>query len=164
MASGRTVAASNGKLLIRNANRPPVIGDLDMDVEGDAAAVAELASYEPINAMRHIGLLPEEFTAGTVKGHVKADIPLQNGIDPNTLDWLVSLDYQNLSVAKPFDGQTVTEADGSITIDPTKAVIAAKAKLNGAPAEIALIEPLNERGPGGSATSPWCWMTRRGRR
>jgi hypothetical protein len=147
MASGRTVAASNGKLLIRNANRPPVIGDLDIDVEGDAAAVAELASYEPINAMRHVGLAPDEFTTGTVKGHVKADIPLQNGVDPNQLDWLVALDYRNLSVAKPFDGQTVTEADGTITIDPAKAVIDAKAKLNGAPAEIALVEPLNDRGP-----------------
>lgn len=146
MASGRTVAANNGKLLIRNANRPPLIGDLDIDVEGDAAAVAELASYEPINAMRHVGMLPEEFTTGTVKGHVKADIPLQNGIDADTLDWLVALDYQNLAVAKPFDGQTVTEANGTITIDPAKAVIGAKAKLNGAPAEIALIEPLNDRG------------------
>ncbi len=146
MASGRTVAAGNGKLLIRNANRPPLVGDLDIDIEGDAAAVAELASYEPINAMRHVGLLPEEFTAGTVKGHVKADIPLQNGIDAEQLDWLVALDYQNLSVAKPFDGQTVTEANGTIMIDPAKAVIDAKAKLNGAPAEIALIEPLNDRG------------------
>jgi Protein of unknown function len=147
MASGRTVAASNGKLLIRNANRRPLIGDLDINVEGDAAAVAELASYEPINAMRHVGLLPEEFTTGTVKGHVKADIPLQNGIGTKTLDWRVALDYRNLAVAKPFDGQMVTEAEGTITIDPAKAVIDAKAKLNGAPAEIALVEPLNDRGP-----------------
>lgn len=147
MASGRTVAASNGKLLIRNANRPPVIGDLDIDVAGDAAAVAELASLEPINAMRHVGLGPDEFTAGTVTGHVKADIPLQNGVDTDQLDWLVALDYRNLSIAKPFDGQTVTEADGTITIDPAKAVIDAKAKLNGAPAEIAMTEPLNDRGP-----------------
>lgn len=146
-ASGRTVAASNGRLLIRNANRPPVIGDLDMDVEGDAAAIAELASYEPINAMRRVGLLPEEFTAGRVKGHVKADIPLQNGIDASKLGWLVSLNYQDLSLTKPFDGQLVTEADGTIVIDPVKAVIEAKAKLNGAPAEIALIEPLRESGP-----------------
>ena len=146
MGSGRTVSASNGKLLVRNANRPPVIGDLAMDVAGDAAAIAELASYEPINAMRHVGLVPDEFTAGTVTGHVKADIPLQNGVDTSKLDWLVTLAYENLSLSKPFDGQTVSEADGTIAIDPAKALISAKAKLNGAPAEIALTEPLNDGG------------------
>jgi hypothetical protein len=147
MGSGRTVAASNGKLLIRNANRPPVIGDLDIDIAGDAAAVAELASLEPINAMRHVGLEADEFIAGTVTGHVKADIPLQNGVDTKQLDWRVALDYRNLSIAKPFDGQIVTEADGTIAIDPAKALVDAKAKLNGAPAEIAMIEPLNGSGP-----------------
>jgi hypothetical protein len=146
MTSGRTVAASNGKLVLRSANRPPVIGDLDMDITGEADDVAELASYEPINAMRHVGLAPEEFT-GKVEGHVKAEIPVTKGVDTSTLDWLVALDFRNLSIAKPFDGQTVTEAEGTITVDPSKAVIAAKARLNGAPAEISLVEPLNKRGP-----------------
>ncbi len=146
MTNGRSVAASNGKLIARNVNRRPVIGDLDIDITGDADAVAELASYEPINAMRHVGLAPEEFS-GKVEGHVKADIPLQKGIDTSTLDWLVSLNYRGLGITKPFDGQKVTGAEGTIVIDPTKAVIAAKAQLNGAPAEIAMIEPINDRGP-----------------
>src|SRR5690606_17270939 len=62
MPSGRVVAASNGTLRIAKANRPPVIGALDIDVEGEAPAIAELASYEPINAMRHVGILPEELS------------------------------------------------------------------------------------------------------
>ncbi|TPK74601.1 hypothetical protein FJ930_06165 [Mesorhizobium sp. B2-4-15] len=146
MPSGRTVAASNGTLTIKAANRPPVIGALDIDVAGDASAVAELASYEPINAMRHVGLLPEDLSGG-VTGHVRADIPLQSGVDTSKLDWLVSLDYTGLSLAKPFEGQTVTAADGSITVDPEKAVISAKASLNGIPAELDLIEPLADDGP-----------------
>ncbi|TGW04308.1 hypothetical protein EN788_53385, partial [Mesorhizobium sp. M2D.F.Ca.ET.145.01.1.1] len=120
MPSGRVVAASNGTLTVKAANRPPVIGALDIDVAGDASAVAELASYEPINAMRHVGLLPEDLS-GSVTGHVKADIPLQSGVDTARLDWLVSLDYTGLSLAKPFEGQAVTNADGSITVDPQKA-------------------------------------------
>jgi hypothetical protein len=146
MASGRTVAASNGKLAVREATKRPVIGDLDIDVAGEAPAIAELASYEPINAMRHIGLAPDDFT-GQVEGHVKADIPLHAGIDSGRLGWLVALNYSDLSVAKPFEGQKVTEADGTITIEPVKAVIAAKGKLNGSPAEISLIEPLRGNGP-----------------
>jgi hypothetical protein len=146
MPSGRTVAASNGTLTVEAANRPPVVGALDIDVAGDASAVAELASYEPINAMRHVGILPEDLS-GSVTGHVKADIPLQSGIDSSKLDWLVSLDYSGMSLAKPFEGQTVTDADGSITVDPVKAVISAKALLNGIPAELDLIEPLGDDGP-----------------
>ncbi|TKD43445.1 MAG: hypothetical protein E5W98_19740, partial [Mesorhizobium sp.] len=146
MASGRTVAASNGTLKVKAANRPPVIGALDIDVAGEASAIAELASYEPIDAMRHVGLLPDELS-GTVTGHVKADIPLQAGVDSSKLDWLVALDYKDLSLSKPFEDQTVTDADGSITVEPEKAVIAAKALLNGIPAELDLIEPLRDGGP-----------------
>ncbi|RWX59342.1 DUF3971 domain-containing protein, partial [Mesorhizobium sp. M2A.F.Ca.ET.039.01.1.1] len=107
MPSGRTVAASGGTLTIKNANRPIVVGGLDIDVAGEAPAIAELASYEPINAMRHVGLAPEDLS-GTVTGHVRADIPLTRGMDTSKLDWLVSLDYQDLSLAKSFEDQTVT--------------------------------------------------------
>jgi hypothetical protein len=146
MPGGRTVAASNGRLTVENANVPPVIGALDIDVAGEAPAIAELASYEPINAMRHVGILPDELS-GTVSGNVKADIPLQSGVDTDKLTWLVALDYQNLALAKPVDDQLVTEADGSITVDPKKAVISAKGRLNGIPAEIDVIEPLEPDGP-----------------
>ena len=146
MPSGRTVAASDGTLTIKNANRPIVVGGLDIDVAGEAPAIAELASYEPINAMRHVGLAPEDLS-GTVTGHVKADIPLTKGMDTSKLDWLVSLDYKDMSLAKPFEDQTVTDADGSITVSPKQAVISADAKLNGIPAELDLVEPLTDDGP-----------------
>lgn len=146
MPSGRTVAASNGTLKVEEANRSPVIGALDIDVAGEAPAIAELASYEPINAMRHIGILPDDLS-GTVTGNVKADIPLQSGVESDKLDWLVALDYHGLALAKPFDGQMVSAADGSITVDPRKAVISATARLNGIPAELDLVEPLEAGGP-----------------
>ena len=146
MPSGRTVAASNGTLTITNAGRPPVIGKLDIDVAGEAPAIVELASYEPINAMRRVGLVPAEIS-GDVAGNVKADIPLHSGIDTRDLGWLVALDYKDLALAKPFDGQVVTGANGSIVVDPQRAVIDAQALLNGLPAEVDMIEPLAPDGP-----------------
>lgn len=146
MPSGRTVAASNGMLRIADAHLQPVIGALEIDVAGDAPAIAELASNEPINAMRFVGLKPEEFS-GEMAGHVSADIPLQRGVDDKRLGWRVALDYRNLSVAKPFDGQLVTEATGNIVVEPDRALIKAKAKLNGVSAEIDLVEPLGDGGP-----------------
>ncbi|MEP9371421.1 DUF3971 domain-containing protein [Mesorhizobium sp. KR1-2] len=146
LPSGRSVDASNGKLRIEKANRPPLIGALDLDVAGDAAAVAELASFEPINAMRFVGMAPDDFS-GKVAGNVKADIPLQKGIASERLDWRVVLDYAGLSLAKPFSDQKVSDANGTITVEPNKAVISAGAKLNGVPAEISLVEPLGKDGP-----------------
>lgn len=144
MPSGRTVAASNGKLNVTKANIMPVIGALDIDVAGSADAVAELASFEPINAMRHLGIMPEELT-GDVTGNVKADIPLTKGIDTDKLDWTVELNYDGLSVAKPFDGQKLSDATGTITVTPAKAVISASGKLNGVPADLDLVEPLRDK-------------------
>jgi hypothetical protein len=146
LPSGRSVDASNGQLRIEKANRPPLIGELDLDVAGDAAAVAELASFEPINAMRFVGMAPDDFS-GQVAGNVKADIPLQKGIASERLDWRVVLDYAGLSLTKPLHDQKVTDADGSITVEPHKAVISATAKLNGIPAEVSLVEPLGKDGP-----------------
>ena len=142
LTSGRTVAASDGMLTIKRANVPPVIGALDINVAGEAPAIAELASYDPINGLRHVGLVPDDFSAGQVSGNVKADIPLQKGIDRSRLDWLVALDYDGLSLAKPMDGQIVTEAAGKITVEKTRAMVTAKAKLNGIPADIEVLEPL----------------------
>jgi len=145
LPSGRSVVASNGTLTIRHASLPKLIGALDMDIAGEAQAVAELASFEPINAMGHIGMTADEFS-GQVSGNVKADIPLNKAAEGEKHNWLVALDFKDLAVARAFEGQLATEADGTIVVDPTKAVIEAKAKLNGAPAQIDLIEPI-----GGSA-------------
>ncbi len=143
MPSGRTVAASNGTLAIRNANVKPRIGKLGIDVAGDAPAVVELASYEPIDVSSVLDLSPGDVT-GTVKGHVIADIPLSDGIPRDRLGWRVQIDYENLSIAKPFDGQSVTEARGTATIEPQRAEISAAARLNGVPARLELVEPLGK--------------------
>ncbi|MFC5385769.1 DUF3971 domain-containing protein [Aquamicrobium segne] len=140
MPSGRIAAASNGTLTVDDAEQRPVIGKLDIDVAGDAAAIAELASYKPIDAMRYVGLEPEDFT-GQVRGNVKADIPLQSGVETSSLEWLVALEYEGLALKKAFDGQNVTNANGSIVVDPGKATIIATARLNEIPAEVSLIEP-----------------------
>lgn len=145
MPTGRTLAASNGSVLIRKVESRPTTGFVDIDVEGEAQAAAEFASYRPIDAMRRLDLAAEDFT-GKVKGNVKVEIPLRKDFPVEELDWEVDLAYENLDIAKPFDGQQVTQADGTIDVDPSRAVIRAKALLNGVPAEIAMTEPLGSSG------------------
>jgi hypothetical protein len=146
LPDGQSVSAKNGMLTVRNAHNQPVIGQLEMDVAGDASSVARLATYEPIDGLRRTGMAPDEFS-GEASGHVSTQIPLSGKIDTRQLNWLISLDYKDLALTKPIEGQRVSEANGNITLDPQKAVIKTKARLNGAPAEISMIEPLRPEGP-----------------
>ncbi len=141
MPSGRTLAARDGTLRLVNAHLKPLIGDLEIDVEGAAGAVAEIATYEPINIARYIDLPPDELT-GEVTGHISAGIPLQRDIDAKDLRWQVDLAYKGLSLAKPFEGQQIADAEGTIVARPEEARIEARATANGVPAEFSLVEPL----------------------
>ena len=151
LPDGGKVSASAGVFTIRGTNKPQVVGKLDLDIAGDASSITQLASYEPINAMARTGMSPDQFS-GEVSGHVTADIPLVGTVDRKDLGWLVSLDYSDLALTKPIEGQLISEAAGNITVDPQKAVIKAKAKLNGAPADIDMVEPIGEDGPKRSRT------------
>lgn len=141
MPSGRTLQARDGALRIADANSKPLIGDLDIDVEGAAGAVAEIATYEPINISRYIDLQPDDLT-GEVTGHIQAGIPLQRDIDTQDLRWQVDLSYENLAIARPFEGQEITEAQGTIVARPEEARIEARAMANGIQSEFSLVEPL----------------------
>lgn len=142
LPSGRTVDAANGIFEIAAAIKP-LVGALEIDVAGNADAVAELATFQPIDAARFVDLTPEDLS-GTVSGRVSGNIPLQKVPDPDALSWRVALDYEDLSIAKPFAGQTLSNASGSIVVVPQSATINAKGLLNELPAEIALVEPLGQ--------------------
>ncbi len=146
LPSGKAVAVSNGVLTFRDANRPPVVGDLDIDIKGDAVAVAELASLKPIDAMRRMKMDFSDFS-GNVSGHVKTQLPLQKTTDLASLEWQVKLNVGDLAVAKPFDGQKLARAKGTIQVDPRRATLDLDGQLNEIPAELRIVEPLREDGP-----------------
>ncbi|MGE3307466.1 MAG: AsmA-like C-terminal domain-containing protein [Rhizobiaceae bacterium] len=143
LPSGGVVKATNGKLAIRDTTRQPLIGKLEMDVAGETEALAELASLEPIAALQRTGMASGDFS-GDAAGHVSADIPLIGHVPTADLDYSVALDFRNLDLRQPVEGQKVTGASGKLTIDPQKAVVLASAKLNGAPAKLDLVEPLGD--------------------
>ncbi|MBX3598926.1 MAG: hypothetical protein KF874_15285 [Rhizobiaceae bacterium] len=140
LENGKSVSASQGRLVIDNADQRPVIGTLDIKVAGDASAVAEFASLDPINAMDHTSILPQSLS-GQVEGDVHARIPMHKGIDPELLTWDVSLAFKGLAINQKIEGHTISNADGTIRLDKTKAVIEAGAEINGVPAQLNLTEP-----------------------
>lgn len=145
VGQGKQVSLSNGTMVIVDVKVRPLIARLEMDFEGDASTVAEVASREPLNALRGIDITAADLK-GLVKGRVSADIPLQKGVDRKTLAWKVALDYQGVDIAKPIQGQRIEDASGTMQLQRDKAVIKAKGKMNGIPAEFDLVQPI-----GGSA-------------
>lgn len=145
MPSGRHVDASDGSLTIHSAHLKPRIGKLSIDVSGEASAIVELASYEPIDASRFHDLAPDDIS-GDMSGQINADIPLQNGIPASNLDWKVDLHYTDLSLLKPIGGRKIDAATGTLLIQPDRAEIIAEAELNGVPASLRLLQPLGGSG------------------
>lgn len=145
LPSGRTLDATNGRLELRAVNHPPLIGKLAISVAGDAAAGAEFASLQPLNALRRLDFVPDDF-AGRIEADVAADIPLARDIPRDSLTWKVSAKLDDFALRKPLEGQTLTDADGTLVIDPEKAEIDLAGKLNGETATLDLTEPVRADG------------------
>jgi len=143
LPSGRTVQAAAGSFDIDAAPGKALVGVLDIDVSGDAAAILELASYDPINAGSHVEFSPADLV-GSVSGKIVADIPLEEGVDLASLQWMVVLEYQDLALARPFHDHRIDGANGSILIEPGRVVIDAETLLDGMPARVYLVEPLGD--------------------
>ncbi len=141
LAHGGQVALSNGTMVIPDVTVRPLIARLDMDFKGAADGIARVASMEPLNALKGVDLAPEDLS-GQVEGRVSADIPLQKGVDAKTLDWRVAINYRGLAIARAIQGQKVEQADGSLTLQPDRAIIKGKGKLNGIPAEFDMVQPI----------------------
>ncbi len=141
LPSGHSVATRDGTLTIRKAHIRPVIGELDIKIAGDAAAVAELSEFKPFDALRNLEFGPSDLS-GQVTGSIFSEVPISRSERPQKLNWRVELDYQDLSIAVPVDGQLVSQAEGTLVVTPDKAVIQADTKLNGANASVDLIEPI----------------------
>jgi hypothetical protein len=142
-SSNRQVDVSNGTLIIPWGPQRPVLADLDLTVKGDAAAVAEITSYKPIDALKHAPFAPDD-VSGNVSSRIFVTFPVTRGAPAGSLKWKTDIDFSGLDIAKPVGGQQVTDASGTLNITQTAAEIKANAKLNGIPATVDMIEPIDD--------------------
>lgn len=140
LPSGRIVRTGGGTMELAAAHLKPRIGNLEIDISGDAPAVAEFASLRPINAS-FLDLKPDDLS-GYVTGHVSAQVPLNDGVPLEKLGWNVELAFDNLALAKPVEGQEIRAATGTMLLDRNRAELSGNAELNGLPARLELFEPL----------------------
>ncbi len=70
--------------------------------------------------------------------------PVTRHAPDGSLKWSADMQLSNVSIAKKIDGQTITDADGTLSVNQDEARIEATAQVNGIPAEVTMFEPLGK--------------------
>lgn len=140
----RRLDVSNGTLFIPWGRQRPVMADLDIRLQGQADAVAEILGKKPINISRHLPFTPADIK-GDVSSQVKVSFAVNKDAPDGTYTWKADIDFKGLDIAKPIDGQLISQADGKILVDPKAANITATALLNNMPAKISMVEPVEDK-------------------
>ncbi len=138
--SNRTLALENSKFSIDSVYDKPLMADLDLNVSGSADAVAELATFQPINALKDTEFKPEDF-AGQVKANAKLTVGLLNSQQPPPPKWTARLDLDGVSLTRPFAGRDVTSINGPMTIDNDALRMKGKARIDDVPMDLDLVQP-----------------------
>ena len=141
--SGRTVALTGGTFVLPDNYKKPLMADMDIDVAGNADAIAELVTYRPIRALPSTGFTPEDFS-GLVTAKVKAHFGIISSHNPPPPQWTVALKLDNVDVRKPVAGRNVTALHGLLAIDPRMADLDAKADIDGVTLDLELIQPVDK--------------------
>jgi len=139
--ANRSIHVDGGTLFVPWGRQRPVIADLDLDLNGEASAITELVGYKPINALRKLPFSAEDLS-GNVDAKVKVAFSVTKNAPKESLQWQADLAFNDVAMKKPFNGQTVTQANGKLSVNEDVAKIDATAKLNNIPAKLSLIEPL----------------------
>ncbi len=141
--SGRSVALTGGTFVLPDNYTKPLMADMDIDVAGNADAIAELVTYRPIRALPATGFAPGDFT-GQVTAKVKAHFGIIAAHNPPPPEWTAALTLDDVDVAKPIAGRQVTGLHGLLEIDPKQADLKAKADIDGVTLDLELLEPVGK--------------------
>ena len=142
--SGKSVELAEGSsFVIPDTYEKPLMAEIDLAVRGKADAIGELVTFRPVAVLDRTGFKPEDF-AGDVSASVQAKFGLVTAQQPPPPVWKTTLSLNGVDLKKPLDGQNITSLDGTLDIDPEKAVLNADGKIGPIPARFALTEPVSK--------------------
>jgi Protein of unknown function len=145
LGNGQTASVTNGTMKIPYERGKPVIADVDVEVAGQASALAAIAALDPVNAMRKAPFEVSDLS-GSADAKISARFPLRKDAAKSGTVWSAEIALDNVSVKKPFDGQTLSDASGTLSANPSGIKISADAKLNGLPSKLKVEQPLGDNG------------------
>ena len=139
LPSGRQIALKKSTLTIEDFSRTAQPTKAKLMLNGSAKAFAELGTRQPLRFSQDLGLAANDLD-GRVEGDVLIETSLLEGGDFGKVDWRVNAKVTNFSSTKPIDGARFEDADLAIEAKPGSAKINGTAKVNGVPAQIAMVE------------------------
>lgn len=140
--SGRTVDVSDSRLTIADVDQKPVIADVESRSSGNADALAELATYRPINALKITGYEPQDFS-GKASVSLKARFPLDTIDTAPRPDWVAQIKLDDVAIAKPINGKKIAGLNGTMKVNPLSADLEADLTADSVPLHITMVEPLS---------------------
>ncbi|MCY1668816.1 YhdP family protein [Rhizobium sp. SL86] len=139
--SGRSITAEGGAFTIASTYTKPLMADLSLRLSGNADALAELASFPPIN-----GLKDTPFKAADFSGDATADVTARFGLirdqNPPAPVFTAGIDLKDVDLAAPIEGRKIMDVTGRLDIDQKAARLHAKAAIDDVPADVRLVEPI----------------------
>ncbi|OLP48086.1 hypothetical protein BJF91_07975 [Allorhizobium taibaishanense] len=152
--SGRKVRVEKGSFGVANTYAKPLMANIAVTVSGAADAMAELATFKPMQALQRTEFVPEDFS-----GQIKADVQLYGGIiadqKPPPEVWKASLDLSGVALKRPYLDRKITDFDGTLTVDPMNAILHGNGEIDGVPAQIDLTQPVER-----NTTRPPSWTVK----
>lgn len=139
--TGRSIDVTGGTFTIAATDERPLMADLALSVEGEAAAAAELVSYRPVAVMERIGYEPSDFS-GSVRADVNARFGLIAGQDPPPPEWAVDLDLDNVDISRPVEGRQMQAVTGTLFVDTDSAHLLASAEVDGIGLDLDIRQPI----------------------
>eukprot|EP00913_Durusdinium_trenchii_P008278 g7775.t1 len=141
--SGRTVTVEKGRFAIPSTYAKPLMADLSLQLAGSADAITELANFAPMNALKGTGFRPEDFS-GATKASIQARVGLISDHRPPKPVWSAHVQLNGVSLASEVEGHRIGELVGTLDVDNQAARLAATGKIDDVPAEIAVVEPVDQ--------------------
>ncbi|MBP2549619.1 hypothetical protein J2858_002542 [Neorhizobium galegae] len=141
--SGRQVVVDEGRFVIESTYRQPLMADLSLNVTGSADALAELASFKPIDGLKNLSFKPDDFK-GDAEAAVTARFGLVASQNPPKPAFSAKIDLQGVDVGQPIAGRKIGNLEGDLDIDGSAARLSAKGTIDTVPAQIKLVEPIGK--------------------
>ncbi|MCO5729943.1 DUF3971 domain-containing protein [Rhizobium sp. SSA_523] len=142
--SGRSVSAEAGRFEIVSTYRKPLMADLNLTVSGGADALAELASFQPINGLKDTEFTPDDFS-GTAQAKITARFGLLRDQEPPPPIFGAEITLDDVDLAEPVEGRRISNVTGQMVVDQEALRLKAKAAIEDVPAEVTLVQPIGKK-------------------
>ncbi|MFD1744122.1 DUF3971 domain-containing protein [Rhizobium helianthi] len=142
--SGRSVDIDGGTFKMASTYAKPLMADLQLNLSGNADAIAEAASFKPIEGLKGTDFAPQDFS-GKASVNVSARFGLIKDHQPPEPTFKAEVDLEDVKLLKAVEGRNIAKANGLLSVDSQAVRIDADAEIDGVPADIELVQPLNDR-------------------